>query len=262
MASLKISKEAKLLLALLLALPIMVATRSSSVYAQNGASLCSEAYGVFIDLTITPFIGNPIAIDTGKVPFVDGCNDNGDYDLSNSAASQVIKVPSAGPNQGKVLDISIGALTVNASSDTQENIVSADSTINSLNVKILQSLLTVNATSVMSFVEISGECGNLAYDAGTFLENFTLGGLIGTLIGFNPILIPPSPNLVVVDNLFGITIILNEQIVEGDEEDYLKVTVNAVHVIFDNAIARLLNLDGEIIVGSSTAIKDCEDNTN
>jgi hypothetical protein len=260
MVSSTISKKAKLLSVLLLVLPLMAAAGSPSVYAQNGALLCSEAFGVLIDLTITPFIGNPRFIGTGMVPFVGDCNDGGDYDLSDSAASQVVKVPSSGPRQGKVLDLGIGALTVNASSNTAQNVVSADSTINNLNFKILGSLLTVDSASVMSFVKISGDCGEgLSYEAGTFLENFTIGGLIGVLIGFVPILIEPTPNLVAVDNLFGITIVLNEQIVEGDGAGDLSVTVNAVHVIFDNAIARLITLDGEIIVGSSYASKVCED---
>lgn len=122
----------------------------------------------------------------------------------------------------------------------------------------MASLLTLQAGNVSSSASIEGTCCSgaaLASSGSATLVDATLDCLIGAGIALP---VNPAPNTEVLDSV-GMRIVLNEQILEGDGHGSLSLTVNAIHIYLDAALVHELGaVDGEIIVGHSTASLDCD----
>lgn len=203
----------------------------------------SSAYGEFVDLIVTPHLGVAASVTSGPVPTVSGTAP-APYDLTNSALSA--SVPPF---------LSTGLLTVNASSDVDSlsgsRNTSADATVNDLSVDLsvlLSSLgIGLTATSVQSTAAVSGDFGAFSGVGTTTFEGLTLNGVAS-------ILSTPAPNTVLLD-LPGLTVTLNEQIINDNLPGSYGMEVNAVHVSFDDFLAPNLSLvSGDVILSHSQAM--------
>jgi hypothetical protein len=109
----------------------------------------------------------------------------------------------------------------------------------------LDFLNLLEATTIQSTAEVSGDFGALVRTGTTTLEGLSILGI--------PVLdVTPAPNTVLLE-LLGITIIANEQTITGDGISAAGIEVNALHIIFDDAVAGLGLLSGNIIISHSEA---------
>ena len=224
------------------ALPICNRTGSSTASA--------SAFGEAVNVQVVPAVGNGVLVQSGPLPIAAGTAPP-PFSDSNSVASSTV---SAAPT-GQILKT--GVLTVNASSNVPGgNDVSADATVNTvdLDVTSVTPLLTLNATIVQSTANIGGSCGAL-----TAVGTTTLASATGTLLG-NPlpsIQSNPPPNTVLVNTL-GIRVVLNEQFFGGDSVSNRSLTVNAIHVYFNNVnVSGVGVLNGDIIIAQSHTQREC-----
>ena len=164
------------------------------------------------------------------------------YNLTNNLAS--LAVPTV---------LSTGVINTAASSNVDGNPgarqATASSEVNNVNLGIILGtiitpipVITLTTSKVTTTATVSGEPLSAV---GT--TNIIGGSLqIGALTAI-PIPVSPSPNTILVNNVLGITVTLNEQILAGA----LGITVNAIHINFANALA--LGINGDIIVSHSQA---------
>jgi hypothetical protein len=208
----------------------------------------SSAYGESVSLTLTPLLPGPnVVVTSGPLPTVSGSAPP-PYNLTDSVLTLSI---------ANVL--STGVLTVNASSDVDllpgPRFAAADATVNDLSLSILTAL-GVDATTIQSTAEVSGDFGALVRIGTTTFEGLSIGGF--------PVLdLTPAPNTVLLD-LLGISIIANEQIITGDGISNAGLEVNALHISFLNVPAilgsTLGTLTGDIIISHSEAELTAEPN--
>ncbi len=221
----------------------------------------SNAYGEYINLTVTPLIGVTGSVTSGPLPSVGGAAPN-PYNYSDSLLSISL---------GGVLNTSV--LEVNASSNVNGGdgirYASADTAVNNLAIGLFSSLgtpdvqigpitipgipavslLSLTAGTITSDATVTGDYGALVASGGTIIEGLNLNGIL-------TLEIVPAPNTVLLD-LLGIKIVLNEQIESGDGISSKDFMVNAIHASFDNVLG-LLNgtlglINGDIIIGHSYA---------
>lgn len=147
--------------------------------------------------------------------------------------------------------VQTGVIVVNAASDVDGapgiKFANADSTVNELSIVVpglLEPLVTITATTVMSEASVTGEFpGSLTVFGDSLIEDLMVSGsLLGTDINIAGDA-AAGPNTVLL-NEPGITLILNEQIQNGDS-----IIVNALHLIVD--VAGVQSVD--IIIAQSRA---------
>jgi hypothetical protein len=191
----------------------------------------SSAYGVFVNVTGPLNVSVPtVAPVSGTAPPV--------YNNTNNVAS--LSVPTI---------LSTGIIDTSAASDVDGLLgarqATATAETNNLSVGInilLTPVIALTASEVTSTATVTGD--PLAGVGGTTI----VGGSL-QIDSLAPIPIPlnPAPNTILVNNLLGITVTLNEQVFSGS----LGLTVNAIHIQFVNALA--LGLNGDIIVSQAQA---------
>jgi len=160
------------------------------------------------------------------------------YNLTNNLAS--LAVPTV---------LSTGVINTAASSNVDGNPgarqATASSEVNNVSVGINIILTPVIALTTSKVTTTATVTGEPLSAVGT--TNIIGGSLqIGALTAI-PIPVSPSPNTILVNNVLGITVTLNEQILSGS----LGLTVNAIHIQFANALA--LGINGDIIISHSQA---------
>jgi hypothetical protein len=207
----------------------------------------SSAYGLSVSLTLDVPILPDIDITVDPTPSVSGTAPP-PYSLSDSLLS--LDVPNV---------LSTGLLEVNANSNVDGlpgvRFANADATVNDLSVLDILLVAVLEATTIQSTAEVSGDFGALVATGTTTLEALSILGI--------PVLdVTPAPNTVLLDVL-GLTIIANEQIITGDGISNAGIEVNALHIIFDDFIAGIGLLSGDVIISHSeaelTAVRDIVD---
>lgn len=199
----------------------------------------SNAYGEFVNLTVTPNLGAPAVVTSGPFPFVSGSAPS-PYSLSDSAASVVVDPY-----------VTTGLLSVNASSDvdslTGTRNASADATVNDISVLLNAFGIDLSATTVQSTAAVTGDFGALNALGTTTIEELELNGVASLFIN-------PAPNTVFLD-IPGLTVTLNEQVVSGDFANSSTMAVNGVHISFDNYLSSNLSvISGDVILSHSEAM--------
>lgn len=198
----------------------------------------SSAYGEFVDLTVTPFLGVAATTTSGPFPAVSG-SAPAPYNLTDFALS------ASAP-----LFLSTGLLTANASSDVDSlpgiRNTDADATVNGLSLLLSSFGIDLTATTVQSTAAVSGDFGTFNAVGTTTLEGLTLNGIASLFV-------TPAPNTILL-GLPGLTITLNEQITSGSLPGSFGIGVNAIHVDFNNFLAPNLSLvNGDIFISHSQA---------
>lgn len=231
--------------ALLIACFLFVAAPAA---AQSSAS--SSAYGAAVGMTLLPLLGAGIPIDLPAQPVAQGSGPPSYSDGPYQTLSVNVSTPLTGPI------LSTGALVAFTVSDVPDNASTASvAEIDglSLNLAGLVPLLTLSASTITSNANISGDCGAFAADGDSVIEDAQVGGTLG--LG---LVLPqnPQPNLVLLD-LLGLRVIVNEQILTGDGVTSLGLAVNALRVELDVSILGIGALSGEIVLGHSEAYVEC-----
>lgn len=169
--------------------------------------------------------------------------------------------------------LSEGLLLVHAASDVDGlpgiRSASADATVNGLSANLSSltgaSFISFSAVSVGSTASVKGDFGALTRSGATSLVGASLS------VAGKPFIIDssPAPNTVVVctdpqedpgaealppSDLCGLKVTLNEQILSGDGVESGGITVNAIHVQFDDfPLGNAGVIDGEIVISNSQA---------
>lgn len=198
----------------------------------------SSAYGEFVDLTVTPFLGTAAIITSGPLPAVSGSAPT-PYNLNNSALSA--SVPPF---------LSTGLLSVNASSDVDTlsgfRNTGADATVNDFSILLSSFGIDLRATTVQSTAAVTGDFGTFSAVGTTTFEDLTINGVAFLFIN-------PMPNTILLD-VPGLTITLNEQITSGNLPGSSGIAVSAIHADFNNFLAPDLSLvNGDIFISHSQA---------
>ena len=216
------------LVALCLTLIALALGGSASATVISGSS---SAYGVFVDVTGPLNVSVPtVAPSSGTAPPV--------YNDTANVAS--LSVPTI---------LSTGIINTSASSDvdglagTRQATATAETNNLSVGINIiLTPVIALTTSKVTSTATVTGE--PLAAVGGTTIVG---GSLQIDSLPAIPIPLNPAANTILVNNVLGITVTLNEQIFSGS----LGLTVNAIHIQFVNALA--LGLNGDIIVSQAQA---------
>jgi uncharacterized repeat protein (TIGR01451 family) len=219
--------------------------------ANADTTASSSAFGESVDVQLLPLLGNGIEVLSGPLPSVSGSAPPA-YAKSNSLAT--VKVSAT--LLGQILKT--GVLTVNATSPVPGSTSAyADATVNNLELDVVSSLLlnllSIDATLIQSSANIGGVCGALTTKGTTTILGAVLGGQLG--LG-KTIQLNPAPNTVLL-NALGIKVVLNEQILTSSTNSH-KLTVNAMHISFDNAPLNIGVLDGDVIISQSQAQLQCD----
>jgi uncharacterized repeat protein (TIGR01451 family) len=234
--------------AILLALGVAQLFAIGPAGAQSAAA--SSAFGESISLSVLPLLGSPVRVTSGPLPFVGGTAP-APYALSNQLASIAV----AAPGLGTVLTTKL--LTVHASSPLPAaGQATADATVDDLYLRLAGALplLTVKATTLHSFAQLSGACSGAPDASGSAsLTNVRLGGSLG--LGLT-LPINPAPNTVLI-NLAGIRVVLNEQIL-AQSGDTRTLTVNALHISIQALPAIGLGLlSSDVVISQAKASLTC-----
>jgi len=191
----------------------------------------SSAYGVNVN------ISGPLNVSTPSAAPVGGTAPP-TYNLTNNLAS--LSVPTV---------LTTGIINTAASSNVDglagARQATASSEVDNLSVGInivLTPVIVVTASTITTTATVTGE--PLSGSGGV---NIVGGSLRIDSLTAVPLPVSPAANTVLINNVLGITVTLNEQIFSGS----LAVAVNAIHIQFANAIA--LGLNGDIIVGHAQA---------
>lgn len=198
----------------------------------------STAYGESVNLTVTPLVGLAATVTSGPLPVATGTAP-APYDNSNSLLSaSVVNV------------LMTGLLDVHASSNVDglpgAKFAWASATVNDLAVNLLLGALGINATTIQSTANVSGDFGALTRAGTTTIENLSVNPGLLTASA------TPAPNTVLIDAL-GLKVTLNEQTATGDGTTDAGLSVNAIDVSFTNFAAGLDAVNGNIIISHSDA---------
>ena len=219
-----------------------------SASAQTTSS--SSAFGASVDTTLVPLLGGGITIGLDPVPTASGNAappyDDGPNDLASVLVSSGVT--------GQIL--STGLLEASASSSVPSTTTTTASTVvNALALDIVGKLqlLTLGATTIQSHATIDGTCGALTATGGTVIEDAQVGGVLGAGLSLDA---NPAPNLVLLD-LLGIKIVVNEQTPSGDGVLTRGLAVNALHVTLGVSLLGIGVLSGDIVIGHAEAAVQC-----
>ncbi|HTG32531.1 MAG TPA: DUF11 domain-containing protein [Thermoanaerobaculia bacterium] len=135
--------------------------------------------------------------------------------------------------------------------------VSSNATVHDLGISLLPvaPLLTLHADEVRSSAVIGGTCGSaLTATGSTTLVNAGVGGTLGLGLHIGASV---PPNMVLLD-LLGVRVVLNEQIVGGDGATSRSISVNAIHISIQNGLLSPIGrLTGNIVISHSEAQVVC-----
>jgi hypothetical protein len=215
------------------------------VAAQTTAS--SLAYGEATSLSSLSGLGS---VNSSPNPLAQGSAPPA-YDHTETSGGT--QVSGLGP-LGDLLDS--GGVEVRASSlvpETDESFASAQ--ISSATV-LPGGTFQFMADGISSMAAIEGSClDGLTVTATTQIQNgeVSSGGLLPTT---TPVPAQPPPNFVAFDQ-GGVRMVLNEQQVDSSDPQRRAVSVNAVHVVFDDALLSGLVLTGDMVLGHAEAEMQC-----
>jgi PEP-CTERM motif len=230
----------------LFASPTLAQTASSSGFALS-ANETVTAPGV---ANVNVAVG-PLAATSGSAP--------PNYNVSNSVASLNQSAVLTGGLAGTTERLQTGLLTSNstgtatgASATATVNNLSTGIGLTALNDLALASIFRFGATTIQS-QSTASSIGGLSASGATTIEGLTLGGSALQNFEFNAALFSnPAPNTVLFD-FGGLSIILNQQIRNGDGLNSLGITTNAINVGFNNFVAGTGLANGNIIIGQTRA---------
>jgi hypothetical protein len=126
-----------------------------------------------------------------------------------------------------------------------------------LRLNELAPLLSFDADQLRAEAVIEGSCcdaAGLTAHGSTTISN---GALACFLPGAVSLPERPEPNTELLDHL-GMRIVLNEQIVSGEDSGDLRLVVNAAHIYFtDLLISGIGEIDGDLVLGHAEASLNC-----
>ena len=220
--------------------------------ASAGDDFGSSAFGEQLQLQLVTLLGAHVQVTSGPIPSLQGSGPDA-YNEQKTLASAQVSVGAL----GRVLHTDILQAKVTSTLPESPD-VSGQATVNNLSISIgtLVPLLSLNSTLVRSNATIGGTCGSdLSATGTTTLAGAALGGALANL----NLVATPAPNLVVL-NLLGVRVVLNEQLVDRDGENSLSLTVNAIHISLANSVVSALGLvTGDIVIAHSEAHLTCDD---
>lgn len=204
----------------------------------------SSAYNLRSTLQLLPIA--PVNQTAGLAP--------APFDLENTVIALDLS------NLDPLLSLTTGVLQTGASSDADgvEDFLSrsadAFSLIDGLSLGLLGKSVELGLGAVRSDASVTGTSGNFVASGSSFLASVGLDTFLTLPLNIS-VWDNLAPNTKLIDNLLGITLTFNEQIVNcGD--DFCEITVNALNLGFDNVIlgvGNLLGLNGNLIIGQSYA---------
>lgn len=206
----------------------------------------SNAFGVGGDATIDPLsILPPTVVSVPDLPAASG-SAPAPYDVSDGVGSV---------GDGTVIDANTLSVTASSTVDglLGGRLADATSTVEDLGI-LLSTLLSLDASSIFSSAQVSGDSGSFVATGHAVLEGTisvpgapTLPGVLDE---------QPEANTIVGGGLLdplGITVILNEQILDCGTPTYCSITVNAIHILVDGGVPGLNTIDADIVIGHSFA---------
>ena len=228
---------------------------SSAGLAQTASS---SGYALSVNETVTaPGVAN-VTVGVGPLAATSG-NAPPNYDVSNSVVSvnQTATLTSGilGTSEG----LQTGLLTSNSTGTSTG--ASATATVNNLSIGIgpttvltpfLASVFGISATTIQS-QSTASSVGGLSASGSTTIEGLTFTGSAFNNFEFNAALFANAAPNTVLFNALGLSIILNEQIMFGDGITSSGITTNAINVGFNNFLSGTGLVNGNIIIGSTTA---------
>ena len=230
----------------LLTTPALAQTASSSGHALSASQTVRVGGAVTANVNIAP-----VAATSGSAP--------PDYNVTNTVASV---------NQSTVLTTGLSGLTervqtgllTSTSSGTATG-STASATVNDLAAGVglsvitdprLAGILTIGAKTIES-ESVASSIGGLSASGTTTIEGLVIGGTaLGALTIDASVFANPDPNTILL-SLAGLSVILNEQIFEGDGINSFGITTNAISIKFNNFVAGTGLLNGNLIIGQSRA---------
>lgn len=249
----------------------------------------SAGYGAQIDLSVAGLINvNALSLLPGQVS--SGIAP-APYDRSASALNLNVDAGiGIGPILGTEVSFDLATATGLLSSSAESNVnglmgsryVTAMGQVDGLSLNVAKSLVTapllgttsstllgLNATTIASNAQISGDYGSLSATGTSVIKDLSLTvagatinipSLLGAYgyIDVNGVLTAePNTTLLNVGGVANLRLVLNEQIVTGDGVNDLGIEVNAIHLYFDGINLNVPLIDnllvGDIVLGHSQA---------
>lgn len=200
----------------------------------------SSGYGISAELSLLI-----LGLDVHPQAFVGGAAP-GPYAQSTS-------VVNASFSTAALASLQAGVLSGAASSDVDGGAGSRGAVghgeVVGLNVGVvLGTILSLSAAVIESDASITGDYGALNGIGSSVLTDVNLS-VLGASIAVDA---SAAPNTVIFDTL-GIRVVLNEQIHSGNGIDHRSVEVNAIRITFDDVVAGLGLLNGDIRIAHAAA---------
>jgi hypothetical protein len=230
----------------LLTTPALAQTASSSGYALSANETVRVGDVVTASVNIAP-----VAATSGSAP--------PNYNVTNSVASVNQSTALTSGLIGLTERVQTGLLTststgtaTGASATATVNDLAAGIGLTVINDPRLAGLLSIGATTIQS-QSTASSIGGLSASGTTTLEGLVIGGTaLGGLTINTSLFANPNPNTILL-SLAGLSIILNEQIFDGDGIGSLGLTTNAIRVNFSNFALGTGLVNGDLIIGQSRA---------
>jgi len=205
----------------------------------------SSSYGEAVSLELTPFLGTAVDVTSGPIPTASG-SAPGMYNQTNSVLSATL-----------LNLITTGVINASANSNIDGSpgmkLAAASASVDQLGVSILGAL-GIGASVIEAEALASGDYGALSATGTTTLAGLSLNGI--PLINLT---ISPNDTLL---SALGITVTLNEQSGSGDGISSAGISVDAIHIAFDNVLYLGLDpsfgsslglLNGDIVISHAQA---------
>ncbi len=207
----------------------------------------SKGYGIDVDVTLLPIIGNGIPIMINEMPVAEGSAPAPYTDSDTALAINILGLVAT--------DVLNATATSNVNGTPGNKTAYASGDVDELSV-----LSILNNIAVFSETRVSGDYNSFTTFGRTIIDGLEING--------NPVLdLEPAPNtdlfaLLGLGAITGVSVILNEQMTFGEGgvlgavciSECSRVT-NAIHVIIDDfgLIGGLGLASGDIILGHSEA---------
>ena len=215
----------------------------------------SNSYGINVSVTFTPIVGTGVLVSTGPIASIGGTAPL-PYGPLTATASPFISLLS-----GSVMSDDASS---NVDGFPGVHFANADSTFTSLTLgtlfPLLPPLFTLTIPSISTTANVTGDLPTLTPTGST-----TLSALVFTaplIPGFPTLTFSgsPAPNTQLAPSGFGISVLLNEQILSGNGVTAQSIEVNGLDIAFTVPVftptivpLRLGTLTGNIIVAHTEA---------
>ncbi len=202
----------------------------------------SLGYGMTANLSVlvASFNVAPQGIASGSAPSA--------YAQQNSVASANLSTLGLASIQAGILE---GSAWSDVDGGMGSRTTSGQGRVAGLNTNVgvgLINILSLSASVIEANAAVSGDFGALQTVGGAQLSDVSLKVLGQSL----QVHASAAPNTVLFDAL-GVRVVLNEQVVTGDGSEFSSIAVTAMRITFNNVLAGLSLLNGEIRIGHASA---------